>query len=91
MFTAPPYPSFQDADVESSDDEETVDGSPDQFGWIKYADGDFFNVLTKERSNRDFFTSNGFLTLFNHINIIEICIYTKLSFPPMHFVNVHPI
>lgn len=44
MFTPPPPPSFKEPNDESSDEETAAVGLHDKFGWIKYAENDFFNV-----------------------------------------------
>lgn len=53
MFTPPPPPSFKEPNDEPSDEETAAVGLPDKFGWIKYAENDFFNVFSKESSTEN--------------------------------------
>ncbi|KAI8972776.1 hypothetical protein BDB01DRAFT_809275 [Pilobolus umbonatus] len=52
MFT-PPHPLFKIPDDETSEEEAADGGLPDKFGWVKYAENDFFNVLSKESSTEN--------------------------------------
>lgn len=53
MFASPPPPLFKEPNDEPSDEETADVGLTDKFGWVKYAENDFFNAFSKESSTEN--------------------------------------